>query len=155
MSCSRKVGRVADAIVTVQELAPIVVAPGAMEEGALQLTVAPGFHIQANPASGPFLIPASLELRGGEGIRLRPAIYPGGEPYRLQGTNTDLMTYGSTTNIRLPVEAAKTAAPGTRVIHGALRYQACDERSCLFPASIPVTLTIHVAGKAADPTEEA
>ena len=87
----------ADAIVSVKDFPPVVVAPGATGEGTVQVTVAPGFHIQANPASGPFLIPASLALRHrGDGIRLRRPIYPPGEPYRLQGTENDLMTYEGT-----------------------------------------------------------
>lgn len=148
----------ADPVVAVEDAPPALVASGAAAEAAVQLRIAPGFHIQANPASGPFLIPASLELRGEEGIRVKRPIYPPGGTYRLQGTEDDLMTYGGTVNIRLPITAAKTAAPGTHTLRGALRYQACDDRSCLFPASIPVTLTIHVSStpgnEQGDPSEE-
>jgi hypothetical protein len=44
------------------------------------------------------------------------------------------------------VRAPESARPGLHLLRGTITYQACDNRSCLFPASVPVTLPVEVTG---------
>ena len=133
-----------DAVVTVHPPPLVTLMVGGAVEVRIGVAVADGYHIQSNPASGAFLIPVRLELRAKSGVHPREPAYPPGRPYRLQGAPNDLMVYEGTFEIVVSLEASESARPGSRILQGVLRYQACDERSCLFPASTPVKLTLQV-----------
>jgi hypothetical protein len=70
----------------------------------------------------------------------------------LAGAESDLSIYDGTFEIRLPLDAPRGAAPGEVTLKGALHYQACNDRICLRPASVPASLVVTVArpGKAND-----
>jgi DsbC/DsbD-like thiol-disulfide interchange protein len=123
---------------------PVTLAAGGKGEARLSVTVADGYRVQANPASGEFFIPVELGLKAAGGVSSGEPVYPPGKPYRLPGTSDDLMTYEGTFEIVVPLRADASARPGSRRLKGALSYQACDSRSCLFPASLPFDLQVMV-----------
>jgi hypothetical protein len=110
----------------------------------VRLHIAGGFHIQANPASQPYLIPATLDLQAAEGVQARAPVYPPGTAHRLRGAAQDLSTYEGTIEIAVPVTVALDARPGERVLRGTFRYQACDARVCLAPAAAPVAVLVSI-----------
>jgi hypothetical protein len=132
-------------VVSVSAPGPVRLAPGGRSEARIAVRVKEGFHVQANPASAKYLIPLRLTLTEGAGVKPGEPVYPPGVPYRLQGADSDLSTYEGSFDLRLPLEAAKDAPPGRRELRGELRYQACDARICLRPASVPVTVPVEVA----------
>ena len=140
-----------DAVVAIQAPAPVTLAAGEAAQARISVVVADGYHVQANPASDEFLVPLRIELRAGGGVRPGQPVYPPGRPYRLAGASSDLMTYGGTFEIEVPLRAAESARPGHHVLRGVLRYQACDTRTCLFPASLPVMLPVRVVAAPAKP----
>ena len=131
-------------VVRVREPEGLTLVPGASGIARFVLDVADGFHAQANPATQPFLIPLTLKLRSSGGLRVGSARYPPGRPHRLEGAEDALLTYDGTFEVAVPVEALPAAPPGERSLRGSLRYQACDDRMCLFPVSSAVTLTVRV-----------
>jgi hypothetical protein len=134
-------------IVTVREPGQVAVVAGGEAEARLTATVAEGFRIQANPAAEPFLIPASLDLEDDERVRVGPIGYPPGKPHRLRGADSDLSIYEGTVQIRIPLEASRSALDGKSVevlLEGVLRYQACNDVVCLKPASVPVSLPVRI-----------
>jgi hypothetical protein len=130
-------------VVSVSPPVELVLAPGAAAEARLEVTIKQGFHIQANPASEKYLVPARLELDENPRLRLGQPTYPPGRPHRLKGADKDLSTYEASFVIRLPVEASGTE-PGALAIEGRLHYQACDDRVCLRPTSIPVCIPVRI-----------
>jgi hypothetical protein len=104
-----------------------------------------GYHIQSNPAGNEFLIPLELQLEHVDGIQYGSPVYPAGHPYRLDGTDEDLMTYDGTISVKVNVKALASASRGERLVKGSLSYQACDWRQCFFPASIPVEFKVTVS----------
>jgi hypothetical protein len=121
----------------------------ALEQGqscmsSLSFLVAEGFHIQSNPASEDYLIPARLKISSAKGVVPGEPVYPQGSPYRLEGSEKSISTYGGSFAIQVPVEVFSSEKPGRRVLKGSLRYQACDTKRCLFPAEIPVSLPVEV-----------
>jgi hypothetical protein len=133
------------AVVKVASPTPVTLAPGATLEVRLSVTVKKGFHVQANPASEPYLVPVRLEMEAPPFLRLAKPVYPRGKPYRLAGAESDLSTYAGTFEVRLPLEAPADAQPSEVTLKGRLHYQACDDRICLSPASVPVSLLVKVA----------
>jgi thiol:disulfide interchange protein DsbD len=133
-------------VVTVLDPGEVRIVAGEKAETQVTVTIARGFRIQANPATEPFLIPATLELTADERVRVGPIQYPPGEPYRLRGADSELSIYGETLTIRVPLEAPPTSAQESVrvVLEGTLRYQACNQVVCLRPTSVPVRLPVRI-----------
>jgi DsbC/DsbD-like thiol-disulfide interchange protein len=117
---------------------------GELVETRVSVAVVEGYHLQANPASEDYLVPARLELKSSEGVTVRKITYPPGKPYRLSGADKDLKTYDGDFEIGVMLKASNEAPPGKHVLQGRLHYQACDATTCLFPASVPLTLAVNV-----------
>ncbi len=120
------------------------VAPGVAREAEIRITVAKGYHVQANPAANQFLIPLTLTFDSGDGVEVSDIRYPPGELYRLQGADEDLLVYGGTFAVPVSVRASAAAREGAVAAHGRLRYQACDDRLCLAPATLIFDLAARV-----------
>lgn len=137
-------GEASNEVLQVLPSAPVEVRTGGTAEARVTVLVKDGYHVQANPASGDFLVPLRLELRPQDGVRPGGPIYPPGQPYRLPGMESDWMTYEGRIEIVVSLVADASARRGVRCLAGVLHYQACDARTCLFPASVPVSLTVKV-----------
>lgn len=139
-------GEASNEVLKVLPSAPVEVRTGGTAEARVTVLVKDGYHVQANPASGDFLVPLRLELRTREGVRPGRPIYPPGQAYRLPGMESDWMTYEGRVEIVVPLVVDASARSGPRSLAGVLHYQACDARTCLFPASVPISLTVKVVG---------
>ena len=135
------------------QLAPVVqvvppetlsLAPGVASEAEIRITVAKGYHVQANPAANEFLIPLTLVFDTGDDFEVGDIRYPPGEPYRLQGADEDLLVYGGTFAVPVSVRVSAAVREGAVAAQGQLRYQACDDRLCLAPATLIFDLTARV-----------
>jgi len=131
-------------LVTVQSPIEVSLAPGESKDLEIRVTVAEGFHVQANPAANEFLIPLELELESDEELDIGEVRYPPAETYRLKGTEEDLLTYDGTFAVSVSIGAPDSAASGTQNVRGRLHYQACDDRSCRRPATLAFELTAHI-----------
>jgi uncharacterized protein len=87
----------------------------------LALEIAPGWHIQANPASEEFLVPTEIRGEGGE---VRNVRYPEGKAVHLGFMEKPLSCYERQVEI-----TGEVSGPGKAV----LVYQACDDARCLPP----------------------
>ena len=131
-------------VVSVPVPAQVAVIVGGGAEARITLAVTHGYHIQANPASTEFFAPTKLQLRAKGGVRPKAPVYPPGLPYRLEGMPDEFMTYEDIFEISIPLQASDSARPGEHVLKGTLRYQACDDRSCLFPVWVPFSVPVRV-----------
>ena len=131
-------------VVTVLTAKPVIVARGESVQLPVRVKIKNGFHIQANPAADEFLIATTLTLEADENIVLGKPVYPPGNLYRLDGSNEDLLTYENEMRIILPVKVLEEAYPGKVYITGSLRFQACDDKKCLYPRSIPVKIPLEI-----------
>ncbi|HEX4964844.1 MAG TPA: DUF255 domain-containing protein [Thermoanaerobaculia bacterium] len=86
----------------------------------LTLEIAPGWHLQANPASEPYLQPT--EVHG----ELRGVVYPPGEMVTAAFAHEPLSVYSGTVEIRGEVSGTGRVA---------VTYQCCDEGRCLPPVT--------------------
>jgi DsbC/DsbD-like thiol-disulfide interchange protein len=117
---------------------------GQLVETRVSVAVVEGYHLQANPASEDYLVPARLELKSSGGVTVSKITYPPGKPYRLNGADKDLKTYEGNFEISVLLKASSEARPGKHILQGRLHYQACDSNTCLFPTSLSLTLTVNV-----------
>jgi hypothetical protein len=134
-----------DALLTVHAPPGLKIRRNSRADVRIAMTVTDGYHVQANPASRDFLIPLEVKLRPAGGIRPGKPVFPKAQPYSLGGMPDDpLLTYGGTFDVRVPLEAQDDASLGNHVLTGTIRYQACDSRTCLFPAQKRLKIHLEV-----------
>ena len=116
------------------------------ESVTLRVTVSitPGYHVQANPVLNPALIPLTLTVPAAPFLDAGKPVYPRARRMRLAGSDEDLVIYDGTFVLEQPVFVGKDSPPGEIALDGALRYQACDDRRCLLPRTLPVRLRVRV-----------
>ncbi len=107
------------------------------DEIVVALRIAPGFHVNANPASYDYLIPTAIRFAGLEPAHIR---YPPGRLFRPAFATDGLMVYEG--ELELVAEFRSGALAERKAIEGELGVQACDDRVCLPPATLPVSLTL-------------
>ena len=125
--------------------APAVeVKAGGSTDAAVRLTIAQGYHINANPPTFPYLKATELTVEPGQGLTAGKPAYPASVTRKFSFSNDPLAVYEGETSITLPLAAAADAKKGAQTLKGKLRVQACDDEKCYPPrtleAPIPVTV---------------
>ena len=131
--------------VQVYEPGPITLYRGKEGVGVIRLDIKEGYHVQANPAPLPYLIPTQFEVDGSEeAFQLSYFEYPEGIPYTLEGSPDTLLVYEGEVPIRYSLVANSTVQAGEYQVHGTVTYQTCDHRMCFPPVKERVTVEIEV-----------
>ncbi len=128
--------------------APATIAPGGELDATITLTIAEGWHLYANPTGAPEMKPTTLALdpSSARSAELVSVKYPAGETRVLASTGPGKVgLYEGTIRIAARVRVADAAGPGPLRLVFRLRYQACNDRLCLAPASLEVPLEIRVS----------
>ena len=122
----------------------VAIRAGGTAKATVRLTIADGFHINANPATHSFLIATKLEVTPGEGITSGAPAYPAPLVKKFAFDETPLAVYEGETAINLPLSADASAKKGARTVRAKIRVQPCNDDSCFPPrtleALIPVTV---------------
>jgi hypothetical protein len=112
--------------------------------------VATGFHINSNTPKSEFLIPTKLSMDVPTDITLGKTEYPAGQDLSFPFQPDEaLNVYTGDFAITLNVHPLHSVVPGKYVMHGVLRYQACDNAQCFPPKSLPVSFDVKVVKEAA------
>jgi len=120
----------------------VTIAAGKPSAVVLHFRVAPGLHINSHTPRTQELIPTTLSIPEGSGVRLDAASYPQGVEFVLPvDPTTKLDVYTG----EFSIHARITATPGDHMVEARLRYQACDDNACMPPKTI--TVPIDVLGK--------
>jgi hypothetical protein len=111
----------------------------------LNFRVAPGFHINSNAPKSEFLIPTNLKMDLPTDIILGKIRYPAGKDLSFPfSPDEKLNVYSGDFTIAVAVHPLHAVQPGKYVMHGALRYQACDNAQCFPPKTLPVSFDVKV-----------
>jgi suppressor for copper-sensitivity B len=127
--------------------------PGGEVRFAAILTIEPGWHVQAHVPTFDYLIPTALTLGAPAGYPEARVEYPEPTPYEFGFAEEPLDVYEG----RLVLIAAQPIpadAAGQATFTASLRYQACDDKSCLPPVTATASLELPVRAAAA-PRHEA
>jgi hypothetical protein len=129
-------------------MAPVglVTAPRATQTMVdLNFRVARGFHVNSNTPKSEFLIPTALKMDLPTDIILGKIDYPAGQDLSFPFSPDDaLNVYTGDFTIAVAVHPLHAVVPGKYVMHGVLRYQACDNAQCFPPKTVPVGFEIKV-----------
>ncbi len=124
--------------------APVVAAIAETVAAPLRLEIAPGFHINADKPSLDYLIPTRLEWTSKQ-FKLLGVEYPKAERYTFRfSPDKPLDVYQGAITIRTRFQAPRGASPGKATLRGKLRYQACDDKACYPPVTVPVEALVEI-----------
>ena len=111
----------------------------------LNFRVISGFHINSNAPKSEFLIPTSLKMDLPTDIILGKIEYPDGQDLSFPfSPDEKLSVYSGDFTINVAVHPLHAVTPGKYVMHGVLRYQACDNAQCFPPKALPVSFDVKV-----------
>ena len=119
--------------------------PGEEIRVGLQLDIERGWHINAHKPLDTSLIPTEVVLEMDPQFTLEEIHYPKPKRKTFQFIQGELAVYEGKVFIFMDLAVSAEAAPGEGRISGEIKYQACDDRSCLLPteaafsAAIPIT----------------
>ena len=119
--------------------------PGEKIRVALQLDIEKGWHINAHKPLETSLIPTGVVLETDPFLTLENIHYPKPKRKTFEFIQGELAVYEGKVLIFMDLTVSTKATPGESRISGKIKYQACDDRSCLLPmeaafsASIPIT----------------
>ena len=123
----------------------------------VEVSIAPGFHVYGQPA-GDGLTPLSIEIDAIDGLKVGPARWPSPRRVTCSGFNDGLWVYESVVRGTVPLTFAAAPGGGDHMIGLIVRYQACDDASCLVPSSlqlrVPVRETALVGRALPSPTSK-
>ena len=125
---------------------PLVTAPRTAQTMVdLNFRVASGFHINSNTPKSEFLIPTNLKMDLPTDIILGGIKYPAGQDLSFPFSPDEaLNVYTGDFTIAVNVHPLHSVVPGKYVMHGVLRYQACDNAQCFPPKTLPVSFDVKV-----------
>jgi len=127
-------GAQSPAVMTAQAKLPAApVARGKTIMVAVRLNIKHPYHVNANPATEKFLIPTNVSIKAMSGVTAGKPLYPKGKAIKFAFFGKPLSVYENTVMVRLPLKVAANARPGLRQLSGVVKYQACNDKSCLMP----------------------
>lgn len=111
----------------------------------LNFRVAEGFHINSNTPKSEYLIPTVLKMDVPTDIVLGKTDYPQGKDLTFPfSPDETLNVYSGDFTVAVSVHPLKSVVPGKYMMHGVLRYQACDNAQCFPPKTLPVSFDVKV-----------
>ena len=124
-----------------------LVAPGTQFSVVLDVRPARGVHVYAPGVTGYKAIGLSVQAQ--PGLLVRAAQYPKSEDYYFKPLNEHVQVYQQPFRIvqDVVVDASPQAEAALKnltvlTIKGVLNYQACDDKTCFNPVSVPLTWTL-------------
>jgi thiol:disulfide interchange protein DsbD len=117
-------------------LAPLLNAGPSPGGGVLRLTatIASGWHVNSHRPSEDYLIATEAHLEPLPGVTFGDPVYPEGVQKKFGFSESALSVYESSFAIDVPVLWDVARLPAA--ISGRVEYQACNDKSCLAPASV-------------------
>jgi DsbC/DsbD-like thiol-disulfide interchange protein len=113
---------------------------------AVNVEISHGYHMNSHHPSDPYLIPTNLTLQAPAGIEILDTIYPAGRDQKFTfSPDKPLNVYSGNVTLKLKLRAGTSVPLGATTIPMTLRYQACNDTTCLPPVKLPVDAKFVVA----------
>lgn len=103
-----------------------------------------GYHVNSNSPNDEYLIPLRLRWDETGPLKAVEVIYPTPELRKYNFSSKPLSVFTGDFSILTRFKATADAPLGPGALAGRLRYQACDEESCLPPRTLEVRLPFEI-----------
>ena len=119
------------------------VAPGKKASLWIDVDPKPTMHVYSPGQKG--YIAITLTLAENAAITAAKPKYPPGEKFFMAALNETQLVYAKPFRIAQDVTVKPGGSSDPIVIKGSVRYQACDDKICYLPQTVPVEWTIRRA----------
>lgn len=114
--------------------------PNGREGVAVDLKIRAGWHINAQPARGNFIIPTSLTLNADTTLEDLALHYPPGQVLFFPALEETLAVYSGQVALAAEWQITPTNQGALRLL---VQYQACDDSRCLPPAELRYSMPLE------------
>jgi uncharacterized protein YcnI len=119
---------------------------------AVVADIASGFHMNSHKPTDEYLIATTLKADLPAGFELIDTIYPKGKLEKFAfSPEHPLDVYSESVTLVLRLSAKSTAVLGPAEIPMTLRYQACNDSTCLPPVKLPLSAKFNLAEESTTP----
>ena len=116
--------------------------PGAKVALTIDVTPKPGIHVYA-PGSSEFYMPIDLKIDPNPTVKAGKVVYPKSEVMTF--ADEKVPVFQKPFKLTEDVTIAKAAKSGSAIpVSGTVHLQACDDKVCFPPETVPVAWTINV-----------
>ncbi len=123
---------------------PVPAKAGVTVEIKLPLQLRQGYHVNSDKPPDPYLIPLRLTWDAGA-LGSAEVLYPKPDLHKVEFSAAPLPVYSGKFELTTRLKIAPNAQPGLVNVPGKLRYQACDDRMCLPPRTVDLTLPVSIS----------
>ena len=102
-----------------------------------------GYHVNSNAPSEAYLIPLRLTWEPGL-LETVAVVFPKPTMEKYAFSEKPLSVFSGGFEVVTKFKVAATAAPGPGIVLGKLRYQACNNNSCLPPKVVEIKLPVVI-----------
>jgi hypothetical protein len=117
---------------------------------AIELTIAPEWHINANPANPKFLIPTEVKIKTEQRVEMTKVRYPKHELLEVVGQDEPSHVYGGTQIIYVLLETSADETADKAELEVEIKFQACNENTCEAPDAIKLKGKLPLANPGDD-----
>jgi hypothetical protein len=122
---------------------------------AVTVEIAHGYHMNSHHPTDQYLIATTLTPKLPTGFELLDTLYPAGRVEKFSfSPDKGLDVYSGSVTLKLRLIAHNDAPIGAVTFPVTLRYQACNDTTCLPPVKVPVAVRVDIAA-AGTPTRAA
>jgi len=113
---------------------------------AVAVEIAHGYHMNSHHPTDQYLIATTLTPKLPTGFELLDTLYPAGRVEKFSfSPDKGLDVYSGSVTLKLRLIAHNDAPIGAVTFPVTLRYQACNDTTCLPPVKVPVDVRVDVA----------
>ena len=106
------------------------------------LDIDSGYHINSNRPNDRNLVATALKFDKMPGLVLTPVVYPKAKMQKFEFSEKPLSVFEGNTVLRFTARALSAA--DTTTLNGKLTIQACNDKLCLRPQTVDVSIPIQV-----------
>ncbi len=143
-SCQALFGGESDLVEVEGLYSPSVFHPGTTGNIALVATIREGWHINSSAPLDKYLIPTSMEIEAPEGFEVLAVLYPEPEMGKLAFSDARMSLYHGKVTFGGIIKVADDVVPGRYKIRVSLRYQGCNDMTCLEPSMAATDIEVRV-----------
>ncbi|MFP6581056.1 MAG: cytochrome c biogenesis protein CcdA [Candidatus Hydrogenedentota bacterium] len=118
--------------------------PGATHHLAVTVSLEHGYHVNSNKPLESFLIATVLTVEGPEGVAASEVVYPQAIEVITGGSPTPMAVYEEEFVMGVALDVGDSVAAGDYPLNVSLRYQACNDTTCLQPMTLELEATLTV-----------
>ncbi len=112
---------------------------------AVAVDIAHGYHMNSHHPSDQYLIATTLTPKLPTGFEVLDTLYPAGHVEKFSFSPKGLDVYSGSVTLKLRMVVHNDAPIGAVTFPVTLRYQACNDSTCLPPVKVPVDVRVDVA----------